>query len=511
MNQSCLAIGRRDGRRLRRALTAALLAMTLPVLVATEAQQPRQPRAYERGVLIEFRGVITPLLEQYVRRQLRRAKEYGADVVVLEMDSPGGFLDPSLKLAETMRDLDWARTVTFVRREAISGAAIVALGCDEIVMTEHARFGDAGPIIQGEDNLFRHAPEKIRSHLARDVRDLAAAKGRPPALAEAMVDMDLVVYRAKNTKTGEEQFFSEAELESLPDRDDWEVGEPVLETRKKHFLTVNGRQAVELRLADGVVETREALADRYQLKEPLLVLRPTGVDTAVTILNLPIVTGLLFVIGLVALYIEFSAPGLGMGGLIAGLCFALFFWSRFLGGTGDWLDVILFVAGVVFLAVELFVFPGFGIAGLTGMLLIIVSIFMAGQEFLIPRTERQLDVFMQTLTTVAASGILFVTIAVALGKYLKLMPGVRLLILEPPQPAPADGEGSATDRAKGPRTFPVEVGDQGIAHSPLRPAGVACFGDHFIDVVTEGGYVDAGRTVRVIEISGNRVVVRQHD
>jgi len=82
------------------------------------------------------------------------------------------------------------------------------------------------------------------------------------------------------------------------------------------------------------------------------------VDAAVTILNLPLITGLLFVIGLVALYVEFSAPGIGMGGLIAGLCFAIFFWSRFLGGTAGWLEVILFLAGVAFLAVELFVLPG---------------------------------------------------------------------------------------------------------------------------------------------------------
>ena len=111
------------------------------------------------------------------------------------------------------------------------------------------------------------------------------------------------------------------------------------------------------------------------------MLKPSGVDTAVTLLNLPLVTGLLFVIGLVALYIEFMHRAWGLGGLIAGLCFALFFWSRFLGGTAGWLEVILFVAGVAFLAMEVFVIPGFGIAGLTGLLLVFTSILMASQHF----------------------------------------------------------------------------------------------------------------------------------
>ena len=89
------------------------------------------------------------------------------------------------------------------------------------------------------------------------------------------------------------------------------------------------------------------------------VYRHTTTDTIVYVLNNPFVTGLLVIIGLIALYIEFSAPGLGAGGLVAGLCAVLFFWSRFFSGTSGWLEVILFVAGLVFIAMEIFVIPGF--------------------------------------------------------------------------------------------------------------------------------------------------------
>jgi membrane-bound serine protease (ClpP class) len=183
-----------------------------------------------------------------------------------------------------------------------------------------------------------------------------------------MVDMDLVVYYVKHRQTGAEAFMSDAELESSGAPDIWEKGKPVLESREGHFLEVNGERAVELQLAEGNAADRDELKQLLGLAEDLLVIESSGVDTAVFILNLPIVTGVLFVIGLIALYIEFSAPGISVGGLISLLCFALFFWSRFLGGTAELLEVILFVVGTVFIAVEVFAIPGFGVAGITGLL-----------------------------------------------------------------------------------------------------------------------------------------------
>ena len=138
-----------------------------------------------------------------------------------------------------------------------------------------AHLGDAGPIFQGEDALFRHAPEKIRSELALRVRDLAEATGRPAALAEAMVDMDLVVYRVRNKADGQETFMSDHDIAASDDPEQWEKLQPVHESREKHFLTVNGERAVELELAEAVANSRDELKQRYALGEDLLVLEPT--------------------------------------------------------------------------------------------------------------------------------------------------------------------------------------------------------------------------------------------
>ena len=160
--------------------------------------------------MIVVDGIILPQLERYVNRKLDQSQKLGADLVILEINSPGGELDATLNLADRLRKLSWAHTVAYVPEEALSGAAILALACDEIVMGPRARLGDAGPIFQGPDALFRHAPEKIRSDLALRVRDLATAKGRPPALAEAMVDANLPVYRVVHKESGQTTFMSAA-------------------------------------------------------------------------------------------------------------------------------------------------------------------------------------------------------------------------------------------------------------------------------------------------------------
>ncbi len=470
---------------------------------------------YERAVLIQFQGPITPLLEQFALRKLDLARRQGADLVVFEIDSPGGFLDSSFHVATALQDLDWATTVAFISHEAISGAAIVALGCDQIVMAKDARIGDAGAIFQGKDALFRYAPEKIQTDLARRIRDLAAAKDRSPALAEAMVDMDLVVYHVRNRATGETTLMTEPEIEASDRPADWEKQKPVIESRKARFLELNGERAVELGLADRLAATRTEVQEQLQVAGEPLVLKPTFVDTTVTILNFSFVTGLLLVIAVAALLFEASAPGIGIGGLVSGLCFALFFWSRFLGGTSGWLEVILFLAGVIFIAIELFVIPGFGVAGVSGLLLIVASILMASQHFVVPNTGRELNTTLNSLTMIVGSGVGVILIAMAISYYRGSVPILSWLALkpmdvEPQKVADEDGKGKPL-AARQPGRFPVQVGDWGVAESPLRPAGRVRFQDEYVDVVSDGAFVPQGRQVTVIKISGNRVQVREVD
>ncbi|MDI9444390.1 MAG: NfeD family protein [Planctomycetota bacterium] len=457
--------------------------------------------AGKRAAIVRLEGMITPFTPSYLERKLETARRDGAELVIIEIDSPGGELFSSMRLAQMLGTVDWAETVAYIpggAHGALSGAAFAALGCERIFMGPTGAIGDAGVIESDGESAFRYVPEKERTHVVRTIRDLAAARGRPAALAEAMVDKDLDVFKVRNKRTGVETYMSEKELAAAEDGDDWEKGKPVEESLGGNFLEVNGARAVELGLADGNADSREDLCEQLGVAGQPRVLQWTAVDTVVLVLNWPIVTGLLFIIGLVALYFEMSSPGLGMGILIAGLCFALFFWSRFLGGTADWLEIVLFLAGLGFLALELFVLPGFGIAGLSGMLLLGASLILASQDFVIPHTGQQLATLLSTLSVLTASLLIFFLLATLMSRYFGSMPILSRLMLQPPAAA-TEPESRAADEPA--------LGDLGVADSALRPAGRARFGHRMLDVMTDGEFIDRGCRVQIVRISGRRVFV----
>ena len=175
-----------------------------------ERQEP--PPQITRGALIRLEGFIGLGNEQYLERKLAAARQYGANLVIVEIDSPGGRLDSSFNIARRLRDAHWAHTVAYIPDQAYSGATVVALGCDEILMGPHAMLGDVGVIFEGDDSLFHYVPEKALSPIAQLMRDLAVSKGRPPALAEAMVDKKLTVYRVRNETTGKLAYMSQGEI-----------------------------------------------------------------------------------------------------------------------------------------------------------------------------------------------------------------------------------------------------------------------------------------------------------
>ena len=158
--------------------------------------EPAAP-AYRRPVLIRVEGAIGPWLEHYLYRKIERAQAAGCDLLIFEIDSPGGGVHETLSMCDAITALSGIHTVAFVPREALSGGAILSLACDEIIVGETARIGDAGMIEHIHDMGFRHAEEKVRSHLVARVRALAEEQSHPPALAEAMVDKTVKVLRVR--------------------------------------------------------------------------------------------------------------------------------------------------------------------------------------------------------------------------------------------------------------------------------------------------------------------------
>jgi membrane-bound serine protease (ClpP class) len=483
----------------------ALLFLVLLACPAWADDPP--PREFKKPVLIRVEGVIDSWLEHYVLRKLTRAKQVGCDLLILEIDSPGGGLNETLKLCEEITGLSGVHTVAYIPHQALSGAALLSLACDDIVMGEYAQIGDCGPIFMDEDFMFRHAPEKIASHLISEVRALCERKKHPPALGEAMVDRNVKVERLK-LPDGSEQFLTDRELPARPEAAGWQKLETLPESGGNRFFEVAGRRAVDLRLASATVERRDDLFQRYGLKDKPLVLASDSVDTTAYILNMWLVTALLLIIGLVGIAYELSAPGVCIGGLTAALCFALFFWSRFLGGTSGWLEVVLFASGIAFLAMEVFVIPGFGITGITGLALMIAGIVLASQNFTLPTTNSELARMTAGTLTTSLSGIGCLVVCALMVRHMHSIPVLNRLMLKPPSVEPAQPALVDKDGKPLPPPEPVlSIGDWGVATTMLRPGGKARFGDYQFDVVADGAFIQPGIQVRVIEQQGTRIVV----
>ena len=464
--------------------------------------------------LIKIEGVIDPMLETFLVRQIERCENEGKNLLIFEIYSPGGYLTSSLNLAQRIAsvDPDKMRTVAYIHTQALSGAAIVAFGCDEIYMTPDALIGDAGPIEIGKGQQFERAPEKILSPLRKALRSLAEKKKRPPALLEAMADKNLVVFKVTHPKRSA-TYMTQADLERRAG-EGWIKGPAVPESRKDNLLTVDGKRAVELKLATGVLNGGDRDAQMKNLKSELgldpnlklVPLEPTWVDSFVFWLNSPFITVLLWVVAIILIYLELHFTS-GLMGILAVLCFALFFWSRFLGGTAGWLEVILFVIGLGCIAIEVFVIPGFGVFGISGGLLVIGSLVLASQTLGNLEPNADYHLFAGTMGRLAISIVTVVAIAAGLSRFLPSMPLFGKLVLSPP--------GSQDATAAGPQLRPdvldemaAMVGQTGQTESVLRPAGKATINGRLMDVVSDGPYIDAGSEVQIVSIKGNKVVVR---
>ena len=307
-------------------------------------------------------------------------------------------------------------------------AALVPLACRDIVFKKAARMGD---VRQTDQRAERPAPRPERrgqiAGLAKKAALWARQKGHPEAVAVAMVDPDAEIVEAKDSQTGASRLILRSELEAEPGR------YQVIQTRKEpgSVLTVSGRRGRLLRPGPGRQRRRRAQG-LYGLRgRAIRVDGPGWVDSLVTILTDPYVSWLLLFVGVFMLVIELKLPGIGLPAIISALAFLLFFWSHYLSGTADQLEIILFLIGLVCLALEIFVFPGFGVFGMSGILLMLCSIVLASHTFIWPTQDYEYQELGHTLLQVTGMLVAVGGCAVVLARYFPSLPLFNRLILKP--------------------------------------------------------------------------------
>ncbi|MBW7908729.1 MAG: ATP-dependent Clp protease proteolytic subunit [Kiritimatiellae bacterium] len=469
---------------MKRYFTSVLLALALLPLCATPARAT--PEVEERPAgpvyVIPVKGMIEPALVYVMRRGVLEAQRERAAAIILKMDTLGGRLDAATDIVRLMQSVR-VPTYTFVEKNAISAGAIIALSTDTIYMAPGSVIGDAMPIMMtptgGAQEMPAAIEEKSVSAVAALIRAAAQESGHDPQLAEAMVRREI------EYKIGDEIISPAGQLLTLTNVEaEREVGPE----DQRHNL-----------LSKGTLKDIPALLETIGLSaSPIREMEVTSAEKLARIIAAA--APLLLMAGLLGLYIEFKTPGFGLPGILGLMALALFFWGHHIAGLAGFEEVAFFLIGVILIAIEVFIFPGFGIPGLLGIALVLYSLLssmaerMPGSTWLPNLSDLQLPLVK------LSSSILLAAIAGAfIARRLPHSRAGHWLVLDSATTAQTGYTGAATDASL--------LGQVGTASTQLRPAGSAQFGDRRVDVVTAGGFVEAGATVRVIEVRGNRIVV----
>jgi membrane-bound serine protease (ClpP class) len=414
--------------------------------------------------VIAIEGMIDLGLAPFLARTIREAQAAGAAAVLLDINTFGGRVDAAVAMRDSLVNAP-VRTIAFVNQRAISAGALIALACGTVIMTKGGTIGAATPVVGGGSGDTQPATEKSVSYVRSEFRATAEARNRPPEFAEAMVDVDVEI-----------------------------AG--VIEKGK--LLTLTASQAVEHKVAELTADTLDAaLAAAALPGAEVRVARQTWAETLVRFLTHPVIGSLLMTVGLLGLLVEIRTPGFAVPGTIGLISLGLFFWGHWIVQLAGWEELLLVAIGVLLLALEVFVIPGVTVAGIAGIVALI-----AGLGMTLVGAGATVSVIITALGQVAFSILLAMAGAFAFVRALPSLPFGSRLVLETDMTA---GRGYVSP----PESDRRWLGKTGAAISPLRPAGIAEFEGARVDVVSDGDFVDAGSTIVVTRVDGNRIVVRR--
>lgn len=538
--------------------------------------------------VITVEGPINGVTNISFKRRLNAAIDAGADAVVVELNTPGGEVMAVIEMCKAIKSCG-KHTIAWVRPDAYSGGAILALACKEIVVAPGATMGDAAVIAPGPlglgwfQGLTRTERAKGLAPVLTEVVDSARLNGHDEKLVQAFVTLDVELWMVEDTQTGERHFLSLDEYREVfgqdphrgspvvPSVGDAKKPDPVGTTAEeaeqdqpledpvhpgtafkpaspsisnkivndlnsevtgltqvskrpefskkdaprlrplgyatdgKSLLTIKERTIIDFGLGVKTIATDDELK-QFTGATNLRRIDQSWSENFASFLDVQspvglIYRGLLIVVFLIALFIELSMPGVTLPGIIALLALAGLVLPSLMIGAAAWWTIAAIILGLVLIALEIFVFPGFGLPGIAGLLLLLgglVGTFADAGE-LFPGSGRGAGDLPWAVSVVLLA---FFTAGVGMflfSKYTRTFPIAGRMLLLSPSASNDDGEGllaamaaNAPDQSGG-----LPIGAVGVATTDLRPSGTAEFEGRLIDVVSEFGYIERGRRVRV--------------
>jgi membrane-bound serine protease (ClpP class) len=505
--------------------TIARPAATAPATAPAERKLESTPAA-----VVVLEGPIDNYNRDNFIKRFHHARASGAKTIIIDLDTYGGLVTAGLDLSRFLKSQTEVRTIAFVgsNSKAISAGAMIAIACDEIAMAPGALLGDCAPIAMksdgGIETLGDAERAKSESPILADFRDSAQRNGYNPLLVSSMVSTKIVVHWVQNA-AGERRFVDAQEFQTLS-KEGWttvkdaEVPSPV--DADNTLLTVNPAEAAKLGLAKQH-STIDSLAKAHNLNI-LRTFAPHWGDSVVEWLGHPMIRMLLIMLFSTSLWAALHAPGHGFAEVLAMIALALLVGVPLLTGYAQWWEIIVILIGVALLALELFVLPGFGVAGILGLVCLLFGLIMTfvGQEPTSPKGPHIIPALEGTWTSLR-HGLMAVVTAMAgslvmafwLRKYLPKLPYFNRLILTSVAGDihAADNTSSAPMQQIGDRFVPA-VGCFANAVTDLRPGGSASFYDptiadvRILSVISAAGFINRGAKLVVLDNIDNRILVR---
>lgn len=464
-----------------------------------------------RAVRIVIKGEISRGSVETIRRQIKRAVERDkVHAIIFEINAWGGpgSVRVADDLAKEIADLKdrGVLTIAFIPASVRGAATYLAFGCSRIVMGPQGELGDCQALLF--DRTGRPLPERDVVVYRDSLRNLAARQGYNPVLVEGLLRPSMEIVKVQSRPDPDQRgarptisFLERAVAEKEAKR--WEILGTV--KAKDRLLVFDADKALEYGIAWEKVDppTLENVA-RLEGIDPRNILgtRVGFLDEIAAFLAHPITTVFLVVVFFTCLILEFKAPGIGVPGVIAAVSIVLVIWANsWLAGELNSLAILLLLLGAVLLGIELFILPGFGVCGISGILLMLLGLSLVVVQRW-PETPGEYIDLGKNVGIFAAGLVVSVLAAFVLARYLPNVPYANRLMLPPPE------EDTSAGAPLPPAQSPELLGAVGVAVTPLHPAGKARFDDRFIDVVAEGAFVEPGTSVQVVEIDGVRVVVK---
>lgn len=475
-----------------------------------------------------FSGMLDQVIASF-----DRAERENALLVVLEIDSPGGEVNACDRLAKRIFDSK-VPVVALVEHKAVSGGAMVASAAREIVMTRAARFGDIQPMrasLTGDaPAMDERTAEKIEVDIRTIMKGYAENHGRPPAVFAAMVSRDVDLYQVVFDDGGTE-YLDGHELKVYEEniekgRENRKIAASRIIKPAGRLLELTAQQAVECGVASEIVDSADAFYRTRGFDEGDIV-RPkvesgeidlTKLLPSLDDIGLPpwvlALLGVFLVAGIAGIVTEFQMPGTGIPAAIGLIGFVAFFTTLFTYDRGSPLGVTIFLVGIALLIVEIMVLPGFGVAGVMGILGILLGLFLSftpdwNSEYMRSFMWNEVGSFTILLVVVLVGVGLFFWAMTEYGDHIPFLRYFMLRRNEVGGIAPdlgADVEPETRDSAR--MAAARLVGKSGVAETVLRPAGkVRLDSGGYLDVVTDGLFVEAGMRITVLEASPGRILV----